>query len=167
MYEYQVEGETRRWFSVAHVVRPRTQSTNACLCFTLMSKMPDQKPWKRSADTKDPSRGMILDLQETWDWNMPATVFLHSKEIALSLEDNMQVQCLPVFGTDRPKWTYRKVPKVTEFRSFRRIPSWCRKPHEMTYHLCAEDTTKNAIVPNLPDEEQDDLLLRDILPSES
>ena len=44
VYEYQVKGETRRWFSVAHVVRPRTKSTNACLCFTLMSKMPDQKP---------------------------------------------------------------------------------------------------------------------------
>ena len=47
VYEYQVDGETRRQFFVAHVVRPRTKSSNACLCFTLMSKMPDQKPWKR------------------------------------------------------------------------------------------------------------------------
>ena len=43
VYEYQVEGETRRWFSVAHVVRPRTSSTNACLCFTLMSKLPERE----------------------------------------------------------------------------------------------------------------------------
>ena len=152
--EYQVEGKTRRWFSVAHVIRPRTKSTNACLCFTLMSKMSDQKPWKRLAGTKDPSRGIILDLQEKCDWKMPATVMLHSKEVALSLEDN-------------PKWTYRKVPKVTDFRNFGRIPSWCRKPQEMTYHLRAEDMTKNAIVPNLPDEERDDLLIRGILPQES
>ena len=135
VYEYQVEGETRR-FSVAHVVRPRTKATNACLCFTLMSKMPDQKPWKRPADTKDPSRGIILDLQEKCDWKMPATVMLHSKEIALLLEDNMQVQCLPVFGSDRPKWTYRKVPKVTDFRSFGRILSWCRKTRDDTPPLC-------------------------------
>ena len=167
VYEYQVDGETRRRFSVAHVVRPRTRSTNARLRFTLMSKMSDQKPWKRPAGTKDPSQGIVLDLQEKCDWKMPATVMLHSKEVALSLEDNMQVQCLPVFGSDRPKWTYRKVPKVTDFRNFGRIPLWCRKPQEMTYHLCAEDMTKNAIVPNLPDEERDDLLIRGILPQES
>ena len=46
----------------------------------------------------------------------PSTVMLHSNDRALSLEDNMQVQCLPVFGSDGPKWTYRKLPKVTEFR---------------------------------------------------
>ena len=38
VYEYQVDGETRRRYSVAHVVRPRTNSTNACLCFTLLSQ---------------------------------------------------------------------------------------------------------------------------------
>ena len=37
----------------------------------------------------------------------------------------------------------------------------------LTYHLCAEDITKNAIVPNLPKEERDDLLIRGILPHES
>ena len=115
MYEYQAEGETRRRFSVAHVVRPRTKSSNACLCLTFMSKMLDQKPWQRPAGTRDHSRGIILDLQENCDWKMPSTVMLHSNDLALSLEDNMQVQCLPVFGSDRPKWTYRKLPKVTDF----------------------------------------------------
>ena len=165
--EYQVDGETRRQFSVAHVVRPRTKSSNACLCFTLMSKMPDQKPWKRPTGTRDHSRGIILDLQENCDWKMPSTVMLHSNDLALSLEDNMQVQCLPVFGSDRPKWTYRKLPKVTDFRNFGRVPLWCRRPQKMTYHLCAEDLTKTAIVPNLPEEERDDLLHRGILPRES
>ena len=139
VYEYQVDGETRRQFSVARVVRPRTKSSNACLCFTLMSKMPDQKPWKRPTSTRDPSRGIILDLQESCEWRMPSTVMLHSSNIAILLEDNMQVQCLPVFGSDRPKWTYRKLPKVTEFRNFGRLPPWCRRPQKMTYHLCAED----------------------------
>ena len=62
VYEYKVDGATRRRYSVAHVVRPRTNSTNACLCFTLMSKLPEHKPWKRAAGEKDPSRGIILDL---------------------------------------------------------------------------------------------------------
>ena len=37
----------------------------------------------------------------------------------------------------------------------------------MTYHLCAENITKNCIVPNLPDDEKDDLLTRGILPPSS
>ena len=37
----------------------------------------------------------------------------------------------------------------------------------MTYHLCAEDITKNCIVPSLPDEEKEDLLTRGVLPPES
>ena len=62
VYEYKVNGETRRKFSVAHMVRPRTQTSNACLCFTLMSQLPEQKPWKRSVSARDPSRGVLLDL---------------------------------------------------------------------------------------------------------
>ena len=43
VYEDQVDGETRRKLSVAHVVRPWTKTSNACLCFTLMSKIPDRR----------------------------------------------------------------------------------------------------------------------------
>ena len=139
------------------MVRPRTMTSNACLCFTLLSKMPDQKPWKRSLSTQGPSRGIILDLQEDSEWKMPSTVMLPSIDIAniaTTLEDNMQAQCLPVFRSDHPKWTYRKVSKVTEFRSFGRLPPWCRRPQKMTYHLCAEDMTKTAIVPNLSEEDR-------------
>ena len=107
-----------------------------------------------------------MDLQENCHWEMPSTVMLHSSKVALSLEDDMQVQCLPVFGSDRPKWTYRKLPKVTKFRRFDRIPPWCRRPQKMTYQLCAEDLTKNAIIPNLPEDERADLLQSGILPSE-
>ena len=100
VYEYQVGEETRRCFSVAHVVRPKTRSTNACLCFTLMTRLPERKPWKRAAGEKDPSRGILLDLQEKCDWKMPATVMLHSNEVALSLDNGLQVQCLPLFGSN-------------------------------------------------------------------
>ena len=115
MYEYQVRGETERKFSVAHVVRPGTRATNACLCFTLMSKMPDGKPWLRAADHRDPSRGVLLDLldlQEDCDWKMDSTVMIPNVDPITAFDDNMQVQCLPVYGADQPKWTYRKVPKA-------------------------------------------------------
>ena len=98
---------------------------------------------------------------------MPATVMLHSKEVALSLDDGLQVQCLPVFGSDRPRWTYRKVPKVTKFRNFGRLPPWSRKPQEITYQFCSEDMTKNIIVQHLPAEEKEDLLIHGVLPQES
>ena len=167
VYEYTVDGNTRRCYSVAHVVRPRTSATNACLCFTLLSNLPEAKPWKRAAGEKDPSRGIILDLQEVRDWKMPATVMMHNNEIPLSLDDDSFVQCLPVYRTDRPKWTYRKVPKVTKFRNVDRIPSWCRKPQGMTYQLCAEDMTKTGVVPNLPAEDRADLCDHGLLPFES
>ena len=102
VYEYQVNGVTKRKFSVAHVVRPRTKSSNACLCFTLMSNLPDQRPWRRPAGAPDPSRGIILDLNMDYDRLMPATVLLYSNAIASSLEDDMQIQCLPVFNSDHP-----------------------------------------------------------------
>ena len=74
VYEYQVDGQTRRKYSVAQVVRPRTATTEACLCFTLMSvTLPDHKPWKRSAGQKDPSRSILLDLREVQNWRLPAT----------------------------------------------------------------------------------------------
>ena len=165
--EYTVDGTTRRRYSVAHVVRPRTNATNACLCFTLMSKIPEHKPWKRATGEKDPSRSIILDLQEERDWKMPATVMMHTNEIQLSFDDSSQVQCLPVYRTDRPKWAYRKVPKVTKFRNFDRLPSWCRKPQGMTYQFCAEDMTKTVIVPNLPAEDRADRMDHGLLPQES
>ena len=159
VYEYQVQGQTMRQYSVAHVVRPRTPTTDACLCFTLMSKLPDKKVWKRSTGQRDPSRSTILDLQEAHNWRMSATVLTPCENIAATLDDNTQVQWLPVSKSDYPKWTCRKVPKVTSFRNFGRIPLWCRRPQEMTYRLC--------IVQSLPDEEKDDLLSRGILPHES
>ena len=158
MYEYQVNGETRRKFSAVHVVRPRTQTSNACLCFTLMSEMPDHKPWMRTTGTRDPSRETFVDLQENCTWKMDSTVMLCNIDPIKVFDDNMQVQCLPVYGSDQPKWTYRMVPKVASFRSFARLLSWCRKPQKMTYHLCAEDLTRSTIVPALPEEDRRALL---------
>ena len=81
MYDYQIDGETRRKFSVAHVVRPRTQTSNACLCLTLMSKVPDQKPWQRSISARDPSRGILLDLREDYSFLSTdiSTAFLNAE----------------------------------------------------------------------------------------
>ena len=39
-------------YSVAYVIRPRTKDESACLCFTLMSKAPSKKPWKRDPDVR-------------------------------------------------------------------------------------------------------------------
>ena len=94
-------------------------------------------------------------------------MMMHTREVQLSLDDHMPIQCLPVCRTDRPKWEYRKVPKVTKFRNFDRIPAWCRKPQGMTYQFCAEDMTKNVIVPNLIAEDRADLHDHGLLPQES
>ena len=160
-------GRQKRKFSVAYVVRPRTRTTNACLCFTLMSKMPDNKPWSRAADERDPSRGVLLDLQEDCDWKMDSTVLIPNVDPITALDDNMQVQCLPIHGAGQPEWTYRRVPKVTAFRTFARLTFWCRKPKDFTYHLCAENMTKTAIAPALPEEDGKALLEHGILPPES
>ena len=98
---------------------------------------------------------------------MPSTVMLVNIDPVTVFDDNMQVQCLPVFGADQSKWTYRKVPKVEALRSFAGLPFWCRKPQKMTYHLCAKDLTKSTIVPNLPEEERRALMEHGTLPLES
>ena len=163
----RLTGETKRKFSVAYVVRPRTRTTNACLCFTLMSKMPDGKPWSRAADKQDPSRGVLLDLQEDCDWKMDSTVLIPNIDPITALDDNMQVQCLPVCGSDQTKWTYLKVLKVTAFRTFAKLPSWCGKPKDFAYRLCTENMTKTAIAPALPEEDRKALLEHCMLPPES
>ena len=167
VYEYQCGSKTKRMYSVAHVVRPRTATSEACLCFSLMEAMPTCKPWKRPAGQKDPSRSILLDLKPFPNWQLPATVLDLGNDIAKDLTDDLQVQCLPVARSSTPKWTYRTLPKVTNFRTFGRLPPWGRKPQKMTYHVCAEDITKNCIVPNLPDDEKEDLLIRGALPASS
>ena len=81
------------------------------------------------------------------------------------LTDDLQVQCLPVARSSTPKWAYRTLPKVTDFRTFGRIPAWGRKPQKMTYHVCAENITKDYIVPNLPEDDREALQTRGALPS--
>ena len=72
----------------------------------------------RTAEKRDPSRGILLDLQDDPEWKMDSTIMAQNIDPITALDDNTQVQCLPVYGVDHPKWTYRKVPKVTDFRSF-------------------------------------------------
>ena len=142
----------------------RTATTNACLCFSLMDSLPTCKPWKRPADQKDTSRSVLLALKQDLKWQLPATVLITGDDIAENLKEDLQVQCLPVPKSSSPKWTYRTLPKVKDFRTFGRFPAWGRKPQKMTYHLCAENITKNCIVPNLPEDEKEDLLTHGILP---
>ena len=167
VYEYQYDDQIKRVYSVAHVVRPRTPTTEACLCFSLMKTLPTSRPWKREAGQKDPSRSILLDLKPYPNWKLPATVLDPGNRIALNLTDDLQVQCLPVAKSSTPKWTYRTLPKVTNFRTFGRLPAWGRKPQKMVYQLCAENTTKHYIVPNLPEDEKEALQTRGALPSSS
>ena len=167
VYEYQCGDQTKRMYSVAHVVRPRTPTTNACLCFSLMDALPTSKPWKRPVGQRDPSRSVLLDLRPFPNWQLPATVLDLGNDIARDLTDDQQVQCLPVARSSVPKWTYRTVPKVTNFRTFGRVPAWGRRPQKMTYHVCAENITKHYIVPNLPEEDREALRTRGALPPSS
>ena len=167
MYEYQRGDQTKRMYSVAYVVRPRTPTTEACLCFSLMEALPTSKPWKRPTGQKDPSRSVLLDLKPFPNWQLPATVLDLGNDIARDLTDDLQVQCLPVAKSSTPKWTYRTLPKVTNFRTFGRIPACGMKPQKMTYHVCAENITKHLIVPHLPEEDREALLTRGALPASS
>ena len=160
VYEYQRGDQTKRMYSVAYVVRPRTPTTEACLCFSLMEALPTSKPWKRPTGQKDPSRSVLLDLKPFPNWQLPATVLDLGNDIARDLTDDLQVQCLPVAKSSTPKWTYRTLPKVTNFRTFGRIPACGMKPQKMTYHVCAENITKHFIVPNLPEDDREALLTR-------
>ena len=167
VYEYQWEDETRRMYSVAHVIRPRTPTTEACLCFSLLRTLPTSKPWERPTGQKDPSRSILLDLKPSLNWQLPATVLDLGQDIARNLADDQQVQCLPVAKSSTPKWMYRALPKVKNFRTFGRIPACGMKPQKMTYHVCAENITKHFIVPNLPEDEKEALLTGGALPASS
>ena len=128
----------------------------ASALFTLLSKMPTHKPWSRPSDERDPSRGVLLDLQENCDWKMESTVLLHTINPATALDDDMQVQCLPGYQADQPQWTYRRVRKVfchfDHFREFRHgveslshsliIRVLKTSPRRYSYHLFLRKTAK-------------------------
>ena len=129
--------------------------------------VPSKRPWKRHPGLEDPSRSVILGLQSASEWRVDSTVELKFLELVKPLDDDMQVQCLPVHKSREPRWTYRKVPKVTSLRDFSRIPVWCRKPQPFVYHLCAEDLTKGALIPTLSEAERELLLKEGVLSPES
>ena len=115
------------------------------LAFHSKSGIRKKKPWKRDLDVRDPSRSVVLDLQENSDSKV---------KIAL-------------FEAETPQWTYRKVPKVTSFRDYGSIPIWCRKPQPLVYQMCAEDITKSSLVFQLSDAERQALTAEGTLPLES
>ena len=87
----------------------------------------------------DPSRGVVLDLQDTSECFIKSVVESKFLELTQPIEDDTQVQRVPVSRSDYPRWMYRKVPKVSSSWNFERVPIWCRKPQSFTYHLCAEE----------------------------
>ena len=79
-------------------------------------------------------------------------------------DDDTQAQCLPAPRSDTPLWMYRKVPKVSSFRKFDRVPTWCRQPQGLTYHLCAEGIMRSGLVAALTPEERKKLIQDKELP---
>ena len=127
------------------MVRPRTVRENACLCFTLLSKPPLQKPW-----APDPSRSVILGPQDLSEWDMSSVVDPKYLAPEFSFNEDTSFQCLPVPRSDTPRWMCRKVPKVSSFRSFEGIRTWCRKPQALTFHVCAAVIAQSGLVIGLP-----------------
>ena len=142
VYEYKKGDEVKRVYLVAYITRPRTKEANACLCFTLVSGMPKKKPWKRDPDVREPSRTVVLDLQENSEWQMDSTVKITLLDPAKPLDDDMQVQCLPVYKAEAPQWTYRKVPKLASLSE------------ATTACLSIEDITESLLVSQLSDAER-------------
>ena len=126
VYEYGTREEVKRMYSVAYVIKVRTKSESACLCFSFMSKAPTKKPWHRDPGGKGPSRSVVLDLQDTSECFMRSTVESKFLELIQPVEDNVQAQCLPVSKSEYPRWMYQKIFKVSSFRNFDEVPIWCR-----------------------------------------
>ena len=137
----------KRMCSVAYVVKPRGERENVCLCFSLLSQPPSQKPWSRDPDLPDPSRSVILDLQDMSEWCMKSVVEpklpVPEYHLMMTLKCNVY-QCLDLTPRVGCIW---KVPKVfSPFRNFEGIPKCCRKPQALTYHLCAKGITQAGLV---------------------
>ena len=75
-------------------------------------------------------------------------------ELIQPIKDDMQAQCLPVSKSNYPSWMCRKVPKLSSFKNYDKVPTWCRKPQSFTYHLRAEDITRAGLVSALSKEEK-------------
>ena len=124
VYEYMCIEQVKRKYTVAFVTRTRIARENACLCFPLVSKIPDQNPWVRDPDMPDPSK---CDLG-SWTWRdewVALTICCAAwcgNYWASTLDDDMLVQCLPVPKADAPQWSYREVPKTSIIRNFDSTP---------------------------------------------
>ena len=121
--------DVKKMYSVAYVIRPRTSESNACLCFTAVVQDSISQTMEERPDMCDPSRTVILDLEAASEWQMDSIVEPVFWEPVKSLDDDKQVQCLPVF-----------------------------KAQQLVYQLCAENITKGALVPMTPEAERHLLL---------
>ena len=79
------------------------------------------------------------------EWKMDSTVEPMFLEPFKSLDDDMQVQCLPVYRAKEHRWMYTKVPKVTSLRDFSRIPVWRRRPQQLVYHCVLRTSPRELL----------------------
>ena len=136
---------------MACVIRPRTITTKACPCFSLVSHVSEDKSWARDPETPDASRlvlldlqaSVLLDLQAMSDWRF---LQLSNQSLALrpelSLDEGVLVQCLPVPKSPCPRWNSRFLRPRQSGTSH-----WCRKPIALTHHLYSELITKSSLAP--------------------
>ena len=66
-----------------------------------MSGVPRRKPWIRDPDVCDLSRSVVLDLQKASKWGMDSIVELAFLDPVKFLDDDMQVQRLPVHKAEQ------------------------------------------------------------------
>ena len=159
VYEHSKGDEVKRKCSVACITRPRTREANACLCFTLMSGIPRRDPdmcwsiWERCARSSRSqwvAHGLYCGVSSSWltlwnHWTMACkcSVFLSTR---LRRHNRCTGRCLKSPHSET---------MVASRHDVRRQP--------LVNHLSAEDTTKSALVPHVPDAERNLLLTKGVL----
>ena len=93
VYEYQIRGETKRNF-LLHMWSVLGRQLPMHAFASLLSKMPTQKPWSRLPDERDHLE-MTPRPREPWlEDGIDCTT--STNDPVTALDDDMQVQCLPV-----------------------------------------------------------------------
>ena len=142
-------------------LRLRSKDKNACSCLSLVPNVPRT------------NHGIEIQVSLTHQGASslvsPSIVEPELEAPQLLLDDDMLVQCLPVWKSEYPMWSYRKAPKTSSIGDFSNNPPWCRKPIAfITYHAYAELVTKSSLVDALPQFERNQLLRNQVqLPAAS
>ena len=93
MYEYQMQGETKRKFSVAYVVRPPTETTDALSLLYLDVKDAYSQTTVKTFRRARPISRSALRSSRNCDWKIDSTVILHT------------LDPVTAYQADQPQWT--------------------------------------------------------------